>query len=644
MGRSAIMSLEGTTPLEVIEALDPLVLSSVLDPRLADPSVLELVGCGTAITGGDAAGALILDRELARLLSEDGACVPFVFSTHDGGASCFQAIRDSLGFFTTNVARTSFLPVQAVTEGKPTVIAVDAEYVFDAARVVHRSFATGAETSLEFDVPYRAMRFVGPDGSTRLVEEGAPVAMSATTGQIYEGHSSLIESPIARIYEVLEECYLQAAARFGPREAWSHLSDTPVFEERSDEILCLLDSSDFRGFQELLAAARVVSPLKVFATAHRPGGLAKARLFASTIDADADGRVVVSTDEAQYGIGLIRDERMWVAAEDIELLQLVVLGREVIGDSRAAALAQRYREVHGARFSEVFMVGTGCSATVRIPCMPANKLFPADFPVAEFARRHGLDPAVVAHAVNQIARESETYHGCRGLRLLAQRPELAELWLETVLEAAREVASRGVPLRMRILLAMTTLPSEVEAFMEVFDEVASRVLGDPRSVVDGISVMLETAGSYILLEDIWSLRGRLVDVNGGLIGSNDFTAACLNFNRDDTPRTTIPGYVSRGLLNASPFQTLETRLVGRAIVSALRRVQRLARAHGRAYFWGLGGELAGDWESVRWLVREAAPRGLDFVSTTPDQIPAAVLSAAQAALHEDLVSGAVVVG
>lgn len=633
----------GTAPSHVIDRISASVLSGLLDPRLTDAAALELVGVGRGIAGGDAAGILVLGRDVAHALIDRAAGMPFVYSMYDGGAADFEAVRACQGFFTPNPARTTFLPVQAVTDGKPTVIDVGAEYIVEPGTIIRRTFQTGSATTLELDLPYRAIRFVGPDGVTHIVEEGARLVISAASGRVFQGEAELITSSVARVYELLLDCYMTAASTFGWAEAWSHLSENRTFEAHADELLALLHGQSFQDFQDGLVAARTLSPLSVHSTAHTPCDVAKARLFASTVEIDVAGRVAVTTDDGAFGIGLIRDERMWVAPDDIELLQLLLLGSDVVGVSRTDALAKRYREVHGARFAEVFAVGTGCSATVRIPCMPANKIFPADFPVAKFAVRHDLDSAAVEHAVSRMANESEAYHGCRGMRLLAQRRDLAELWLETVLGAARMVAERGVPLRLRLLLAMTTLPSEVEAFLDVFDAVAPRLLGeDLKRIVEGISVMLETAGAYILLEDIWSLRSQYVAVNGGLVGSNDFTAACLNFNRSDTPRTTIPGYIARGLLKASPFHTLETRLVGRAILGALRRVQRLSHRDGSDYFWGLGGELAGEWDSVQWLAREAAPRGLQFVTTTPDQMPVALLAAAQAVLDDDIGAGAAV--
>ncbi|MEK4949350.1 hypothetical protein NST12_03075 [Bacillus sp. FSL W8-1127] len=68
--------------------------------------------------------------------------------------------------------------------------------------------------------------------------------------------------------------------------------------------------------------------------------------------------------------------------------------------------------------------------------------------------------------------------------------------------------------------------------------------------------------------------------------------------------------------------------------TSLRRIRNLRRINNRDYLIGLGGEIAGDWESVQWLTRHAAPLGLNYVSTPPERILFSLFASAQASLVE----------
>jgi pyruvate, orthophosphate dikinase len=269
----------------------------------------------------------------------------------------------------------------------------------------------------------------------------------------------------------------------------------------------------------------------------------------------------------------------------------------------------------------------------RTPCMPIAKLFPTDFDPARFADRHSLDPHRVRQAIEAKAGEQEVYHGWRGMRVLSQRPDIAELWLRTVLGAARRAHEVGRPLKLRLLLATITLPAEAERFLTLLDAVAEDVLGDQLDdILHGVSIMVETTGAYIALEEFLAARGRRAQINGGMIGSNDFTAALLNFNREDAPRTIIPDYVEAGLLPYSPFERLEPTIVGPSILSVLRRA-RWNLHTAPVQIWGLGGELAGDWDTVHWLATHAEPLGLSYVTTSPCNMLTAAFAAAQAVIR-----------
>ena len=124
-------------------------------------------------------------------------------------------------------------------------------------------------------------------------------------------------------------------------------------------------------------------------------------------------------------------------------------------------------------------------------------------------------------------------------------------------------------------------------------------------------------------------------------GSNDLTACTFGYSRDDAPKW-VPALISAGVLVDDPFTTLDGDGVGELITTAISRARTSELAT-----WptssdcnlgvprleiGLCGEHGGEERSVNWLVRYAAPAGLNYVSVSPFRVPVAILAAAQAAL------------
>lgn len=625
------------SPKEALVLLTWEDIARFVQPSFADPANLKPIGVGRGVLVGDATGVLVLSREVAQALIDYGrsvgSCCPYIYSVPDGDIDDFPYIKQCSGFLTNNPGRTTWAVVQAGSENVPAVMDVPCEYIEDPARRRQVRFVFQNGSSLVLDLPVRFLRLTTPTGHTCEVHEGDAVAISGLTGEIYLGVAEVIPSIPGTIYELLLKAYMEAAESVGFHYAWDHLTETKVFRQHRIQLAELINHCAFSGFQAVKRYALENTDLKVFATAHNPLGMAKARLLASDIFL-AGNELVINTSPEHYGLGLLRDERMWTQTEHIDLLRLIFLGREVLRGC-FDGLQQTYLRIHTEALYRTLSVGTGAMAVVRTLCMPYNKLFPDDFDSKAFAQKYGLAHAGVVRAIRNVSGEQETYHGCRGMRVFCQRPDIAELWLTAVLSAVRRLHSEGIPIKLRLLLATVTLPAEVQWFVKLYDALAPQILGSAISEIDvSIFCMLETAAAYITLEELFSIQGRYVAIKGGLIGSNDFTAACLNFNRADSVRTIIPGYIKQGLMCESPFQRLYEPVVGKAILSALRRSRTLSRTLSLPLCWGLGGELAGDWKTVQWLVQHAAPLGLHHVSTPPDNIVTSLFAAAQASVQE----------
>ncbi|MFI2378064.1 putative PEP-binding protein [Streptomyces sp. NPDC018964] len=600
-------------PEKALEYWDETMLGTLLADRLVDVSHRRPVTTGRSRRAGAASACLVLDPEVAAAACDAG--IPYVYAVYDGTAEDFPAIRTCAGFLTPNPAPSAFAAVQAVSDNRPTVIGVPGEIVTDPSAPVGDLVLDGPDGTT-LTVPHQAHRMLrlrGEDGAVVTLTEGHAVSLDATTGAVYDVPSRTEPTPVGTLHRLL------AGIDGG--------EDTLLDGEQAARIRALLDEPEVRGFEMVKRAARDRAPLRVYTTAHTPEGVAAARAL-NTRTEETEAGVRVRSGLA--AIGLLRDERMWSSPRHLDLLRLVLLGRDVLGEERLAEARAAYLTTHTARLRDVIAEAHGELSIIRTLCMPGNKLFPSDFDAADFAGRHRLDPGAVAAAAASWY-ENETYQGCRGMRVFTQRPDLAELWLEAVLGAAAELAEQGPAPRVRLLLATITLPAEARLFLDLLDRVAPRVLGEHTSVVDGVSIMLETIGASVRVEDFLSLTCDTARLDGLMIGSNDFTAACLNFHREDAARTIIPGYVSLGLLAHSPFEHIDEEVVGPAVLDALHRAGRTGGDHDLRV-WGLGGELAGDWHTAQWLARHAVPLGLRYVTTAPQNMLTSLFASAQVAI------------
>lgn len=617
------------TPSELLRDLREDDLIEILVPKFANIDSISALAIGDGVLAGDVTGQLILNRTLGEWIIAEAKAkqteVDVIYSTPYGDLEDFAVLRASRGFFTSHTGRTTFCPVQANCEGIPTVVGVNCQYIEYSG--THRiRFNCRNNTVIEIEQPIRVIRF--PDG--REIREGEYISLSGKLGALYEGELEVIQPLIARVYHVLTDALLEAVNRFGPVNAETRISDTETVAQEHDWLVEAIQSPEFRGFQQLLHTAHDIAELKVFGTIHTGRGMAQALLYGSHIDVDLHGRIIVRHHPSKYGLGLLRDERMWSTQESIDLQRILMLGEELVGGDYG-----KWRSAYLAQFvnllKETFQVGVGQVAVVRLLCVPFKMLFSDNFDVKRFSKKFNLDPEAVANRVKVLSSERETYHGCRGVRITVQREDICELWCEGVLRAAKDAADQGKLSDLQILLSMVTLPQEVQNFIDVFERKLAELNLENEPWIRGISVMIETSGTFHVLEDIISLFGKKVKVNGALFGGNDFTAACLNMNRSDSGTLIIPNYVRLGFMPTNPFQSINVQVVGKVILQALRRIRTTARYTNQDYLVGLGGEIAGDWDTVQWLAQNATVYGLKYVSTAPERILFSLLASAQVA-------------
>jgi len=225
-----------------------------------------------------------------------------------------------------------------------------------------------------------------------------------------------------------------------------------------------------------------------------------------------------------------------------------------------------------------------------------------------------------------LLHETNPMMGHRGVRLGVTFPEITEMQIRAILEAAAELLKKGVEAKPEIMVPVTCDVSE----LTLTKEIADRVHAEVREKY-GLEKLDYMYGTMIELPRAALLADRMAETAEFFsFGTNDLTQMTFGFSRDDVGGF-LNDYLEKGLLKADPFQTLDRDGVGMLIRWAVER----GRATRPDLKVGICGEQGGDAASVEFLFQA----GLNYVSCSPFRVALARLAAAQAALrHKESVT------
>jgi pyruvate,orthophosphate dikinase len=239
----------------------------------------------------------------------------------------------------------------------------------------------------------------------------------------------------------------------------------------------------------------------------------------------------------------------------------------------------------------------------------------------ELAGALGVGFEDVRRRVEQL-HESNPMLGHRGCRLAITYPEILEMQVRAIMEAAVECRRREIRVSPEIMIPLCIDAKELGILVDRTREVADGVLKEAGVRVKYlVGTMVETPRAALT-------AGRLAEVSDFFsFGTNDLTQTVMALSRDDAGRF-LPEYVDpdkAGIFSADPFQTIDREGVGVLV--------ELAIASGRKtkpkLKIGICGEHGGDVESVRFCHEV----GMDYVSCSPYRVPIARLGAAQAVIE-----------
>jgi len=363
------------------------------------------------------------------------------------------------------------------------------------------------------------------------------------------------------------------------------------------------------GVAQILEWADGFRRLKVRANADTPEMAAKAR------------------ENMAEGIGLARTERMFNAPDRLALVQKMILSDTP--DERKKYLNQ-IKPLQKNDFKALFKIMKGLPVTIRLLDMPLHEFLPKleeILPEVTELRITGRDKKLLAEKERVLKRvmELKEYNpmmGQRGVRLALMYPEIYEMQVAAIFEAALEVQKEeGEAPIVEVMISQLAEAEELRRAREIVMRVAEETMkASGRSLKYKIGTMIETPRAALTASKI----AKYADFFS--FGTNDLTQATFAFSRDDVEAKFIPFYVDNKVIPADPFSTLDADGVGRLVAIGSKE----GKEANPELEVGVCGETGGDPDSIE----KFNSLDVDYVSASPYRVPIARLAAAQAELKK----------
>jgi pyruvate,orthophosphate dikinase len=367
--------------------------------------------------------------------------------------------------------------------------------------------------------------------------------------------------------------------------------------------LAASESKIYRQFARLLSWADEKRTLGVRANADTPHDAHVARAFGAE------------------GIGLCRTEHMFFEEERITAVREMILAETPEGRKKSLA---KILPMQRSDFVGLFREMKNLPVTIRLLDPPLHEFLPREpKALAATAREMGVSVEVLKGKVEGLS-EANPMLGHRGCRLGITHPEIYEIQVRAIFEAAVEVARHGHAPVPEIMIPLVGTVAEFTKLKEMTDRIALDVFREKKRRIHYlVGTMIEIPRAALLAGEI------AAEAEFFSFGTNDLTQMTFGFSRDDIG-SFLPQYLEAGILPVDPFSSIDTEGVGQLVALGTQR----GRAARKGLKVGVCGEHGGDPASIRFF----HDTGLDYVSCSPYRVPIARLAAARAALSGGAVS------
>jgi pyruvate,orthophosphate dikinase len=410
--------------------------------------------------------------------------------------------------------------------------------------------------------------------NSQIIKEGDYISIDGTTGEVFSGRIATIEANFAEEQDLITLL------------GWAD-------EIREREVRRGPEGYPKKGLQ-------------VWANADYPRDAQRARDFGA------------------QGIGLCRTEHMFFEQDRLPIVQKMILAKSVA--ERQKYLAQLL-PIQRGDFLGILRTMHGLPVIIRLIDPPLHEFLPSyEELLVEITelKCQGGDPHELAEKealLKEVAamREANPMLGLRGCRLGITMPQITQMQVRAILEAACLLTKEGVEVHPEIMIPLVGHVNELKNQREALETVAKQVMAEQGVSVDyKFGTMIEIPRAALTADQIAEYAQFFS------FGTNDLTQTVFGISRDDAEGKFLLWYVDQKLLPDNPFQVLDREGVGqlmRTCVEKGRKVQPELSI-------GVCGEHGGDPSSIEFCHMI----GLNYVSCSPFRVPVARLAAAQAAL------------
>ncbi len=549
-----------------ISRINPSDLDQLLHPTFDPKAKKEVIAVGLPASPGAATGKVVFSAEDAEKMAEKKEKVILVRT--ETSPEDIGGMHVSRGILTTRGGMTSHAAVVARGMGKCCVA---------GCGTVH--------------VDYKSQSFK-VDG--KVVRRGDYISIDGSTGQVMMGQ-------------------------------------VPTIEPRL--------SGDFAA---LMVWADEIRKLKVRTNADTPADAKKARALG------AEGIGLCRTEHMFFGENRIDSVRqMILSAPDVKSLKSKISGLEkeiakvsnhksIVLEKELAQAKKELKEplalylsslkkllpMQRRDFEQIFTAMDGLPVTIRLLDPPLHEFLPQeDHNQKEMAKQMKISLKDVQEKVLAL-HELNPMLGHRGCRLGVTYPEIYDMQVQAIIEAACNVKKKGISVYPEIMLPIISTEQEFSVLKDSVNKVAKETLQKKGVQVDYlVGTMIELPRAALIADKI-AKHAEFFS-----FGTNDLTQMTFGFSRDDVG-SFVPDYLEKGLLEKDPFQVLDQEGTGQLVEIGITR-GRNTRAELKV---GICGEHGGNPQTISFCHKV----GMNYVSCSPFRVPIARLAAAQASLQQPL--------
>ena len=356
-------------------------------------------------------------------------------------------------------------------------------------------------------------------------------------------------------------------------------------------------SRTYKDFAQIMKWCAKVSKMQIRTNADTPGQVKNAIAFGAT------------------GVGLCRTEHMFFEGNRIDAVRQMILAENESDRRKALKKLLPYQRKD---FEGIFKSLNGLPGTIRLLDPPLHEFLPHDGrQINDLAKKLRVKPAEIKQRVSEL-HEFNPMLGHRGCRLAISYPEIAEMQVRAIFEAAANVQKKKIKVNPEIMVPLVGFKRELELQAEIVHRVAREVSREKGVKLNYLlGTMIEVPRGALTADEIAEVAEFFS------FGTNDLTQPTMGMSRDDSG-SFLPNYEEHEIVTDNPFAVVDQAGVGQLMEIAVSK----GRSTRKNIKLGICGEHGGEPSSVKFC----HSLGLNYVSCSPFRVPVARLAAAQAAL------------